>query len=326
MGDAKWLLFFHTLPAKPVAARMKVWRRLSKAGALHLKGSVYLLPFSGEHRELLSWLAQEIETLGGEVDFVTVERTAFLDGAALRARFNQARSLAYRALEPEVEALERTLSAPGTDQTIESIKKVAGQIKHLKDQHLELAGMDFFALPEGLELGRRLTALDEKVTALRATKQAASGKPARPSVALRRKEDYQGRLWVTRTKPFVDRMASAWLIRRYIDPSARFEFMPEGGPLPPDAVGFDLIGGEFSHLGPWCTFEVLMKAFGLKEKALARLARIVHVMDLHDGLYDAPQARGAQEILRGISLTAANDREALEKGMDVFEMLHASFT
>lgn len=326
MADHSWIIFFHTMPAKPVAARMKVWRRLSRAGALHLKGSVYLLPFSEEQRELLSWLAQEIETLGGEADFVTVERTAFLDGATLQALFNQARSQAWRALEPEVEALERALSAPRVNKTPEVIKKLAGQIKHLKDQHLDLAGMDFFALPEGAELGRRLTALEERLAALREAKKAAPGKPVRPTVVTRRREDYQGRLWVTRPKPFVDRMASAWLIRRFIDPAARFDFLPEGSPLPPGAVGFDMADGEFSHLGHWCTFEVLIKSFGLKGKALTPLARIVHVLDLHDGMYDAPQARGAEEILRGISRTAANDHEALEKGMAVFEMLHASLT
>lgn len=326
MANHGWLIFFHTMPAKPVAARMKVWRRLSRAGALHLKGSVYLLPFSEEHRELLSWLAQEIETLGGEADFVTVERTAFLDSSALAALFNQARSQAWRALEPEVEALERALSAPRANKTPEAVKKLVGQLKHLKDQHQDLEGMDFFALPEGSELGRRLTALEEKLAALREAKAATPGKPVRPTVVTRRREDYRGRLWVTRPKPFVDRMASAWLIRRFIDPAARFDFLPEGSPLPAGAVGFDMTDGEFSHLGHWCTFEVLIKTFGLKEKVLARLARIVHVLDLRDGMYDAPQARGAEEILRGISRTAANDQEALEKGMAVFEMLHASFT
>lgn len=326
MSDANWLIFFHTLPAKPVAARMRIWRRLSKSGALHLKGSVYLLPYSHERRELLAWLAQEIETLGGEADFVTVERTAAMDDRALRELFNQARSQAWRALEPEVESLERMLAAPGGQDGPEALRRLAGQLRHLKDQHQELAEADPFAVPMGTELGARLAALEEALAAQRAARTATPNKPARPAVAPRRRDDYQGRLWVTRPRPFVDRMASAWLIRRFIDPAARFDFATEGSPLPADAVGFDMVGGEFSHLGDWCTFEALIKAFGLKDKALARLARIVHVLDLRDGKYDAPQARGAEEILRGISRTAANDQEALEKGMAVFEMLHASFT
>jgi hypothetical protein len=326
MDSAKWLLFFHTLPAKPVAARMKVWRRLNKTGALHLKGSVYLLPHSDQHQELLTWLTQEIETLGGEADFVTVERTAALDAQALVALFQQARAQAYRALEPEVEALARTLASPRAQQSPDLRKKLASQLRRLRDQQQDLARIDFFAPAPGAELGRRLAALEEKLLSLQAPGQGKPGRPLRQTVTPRRNQDYQGRTWVTRPRPFVDRMASAWLIRRFIDAKARFAFPAEGAALPAGAVGFDLPGGEFSHLGDWCTFEVLVKAFGLKDKALARLARIVHELDLHDGKFNVPQARGAEEILRGISRTAKNDREALNKGMDVFEMLFASLT
>jgi hypothetical protein len=326
MTGTTWLILFHTLPAKPVAVRMRIWRRLSKAGALHFKGSVYLLPHSAENQELVSWMTQEIETLGGEADFVVVERTATMDQAALTALFKQTRIQAYRALEPQVEALERALSSPRGQDQGEALKKLASQLRHLKDQHQDLARMDFFAIAEGAALGQRLATLDDKLLSLKDQGQGRPGKLARPSLTPRHMQDYQGRIWVTRPRPFVDRMASAWLIRRFVDSQARFDFVAEGQPRPAGAVGFDMLGGEFSHLGDWCTFEVMVKAFGLKDKALARLAPIVHELDLHDGKFNVPQARGAEEILRGVSRTAQNDQEALEKGMAVFELLYASLT
>ncbi|MBI5523495.1 MAG: chromate resistance protein [Desulfarculus sp.] len=326
MGTHSWLLFFHTLPAKPVAARMKVWRRLARAGALHLKGSVYLLPHGEEHHELLTWLTQEIETLGGQADFVSVPRTATLASPDLVALFNQARGQAYRALQPEMEALQRALSAPPERLDQEALKRLAGQVRRLREQHRELSEVDFFGAAQGAELAQVLTSLEERLAALKTKGASESAKPVRPTVTSRRRQEYQGRLWVTRPRPFVDRMASAWLIRRFIDPQARFGFTAQDQPLPPGAVGFDRQGGEFSHLGDWCSFEVLIKAFGLKDKALRRLAGIVHEMDLRDGKFNAPQARGTEEILRGVLRTAQDDQEALEKGMNVLEMLYASLT
>ncbi|MBI4797164.1 MAG: chromate resistance protein [Desulfarculus sp.] len=229
-------------------------------------------------------------------------------------------------MQPETEALERELStSPGRlDQ--EALKRLAGQLRRLRDQHREVREVDFFGAAQGATLAQDLEALEERLTVLKAAGAGQTARPARPVVSARRRQDYQGRLWVTRPRPFVDRMASAWLIRRFIDPEARFGFTAQDQPLPPGAVGFDRPGGEFSHLGDWCTFEVLVKAFGLKDKALKRLAGIVHEMDLRDGKFNAPQARGAEEILRGALRTAQDDHQALEKGMAVFEMLHASLS
>lgn len=326
MDASRWLLFFHTLPAKPVAGRMRVWRRLARAGAVHLKGSAYLLPHSEEHHEFLTWLTQEVATLGGQADFVSVPRTATLDSPDLVTLFNQARGQAYRALQPEIEALERALSVPPARLDQQARKRLAGQLRRLRDQHREVAEVDFFGSGHGAALASGLENLEERLAKLRSPAAGQAARPAQTTVSPRRRQDYQGRLWVTRPRPFVDRMASAWLIRRFIDPAARFGFAAEGQPLPRGAVGFDRSGAEFSHLGDWCTFEVLVKAFGLKDKALVRLARIVHEMDLRDDKFNAPQARGTEEILRGVTRTAQDDQEALQKGMAVFELLHASLT
>ncbi|MCL4474895.1 MAG: chromate resistance protein, partial [Nitrospirae bacterium] len=139
---------------------------------------------------------------------------------------------------------------------------------------------------------------------------------------------YQGKIWVTRKKPFIDRMASAWLIKRFIDKSASFDFIDEKDAVAVgrDAIVFDLSDGEFTHKGDLCTFEVLLRSFSLKDKTLRKLGELVHVLDIKDEKYRIPEARGVEEILTGIRKRAVDDRDALEKGMTVFEMLYASKT
>jgi hypothetical protein len=135
-------------------------------------------------------------------------------------------------------------------------------------------------------------------------------------------------VWITRKKPFVDRMASAWLIRRFVDKNASFDFIDEKDA---EAVGkgsvvFDMRGGEFTHAGDMCTFQVIIKSFGLKDKTLKKIAEIVHDLDMKDEKYKATEAKGLEDILIGIRKTAKDDDDALEKGMAVFEMLYVSKT
>lgn len=327
MNQFNWLIFFYSLPSKPVAARMNVWRRLSKAGALHFKGSAYLLPGNDEHLETLTWLAQEIEDSGGMVDVVGVNRTQQMSDGDLRELFSRARSESYLSLAPDLESLERTIfqfdgpPAPGVN------KKLAGRIRKLKARHREIAEVDFFNSGTGSGLLERLHDLESRLASLNSKGAGANGQTGKSKIAFHQTSNYQSRYWVTRPRPFVDRMASAWLISRFIDPEAQFGFVSgkDQTDSSQESVGFDLPGGEFSHVGDKCSFEVLIRAFGLKGKALGNLAKIVHQLDLGDGKYDPPQAKGVEEILRGIQKSAKDDREALEKGMAVFEMLYASF-
>jgi len=142
----------------------------------------------------------------------------------------------------------------------------------------------------------------------------------------RRAADYQGKRWVTRKRPFIDRIASAWLIKGFIDKKAVFGFIDESEieGLDKDTIAFDMVGGEFTHVGDMSTFEVLLKSFGLKGKALGVVAEIVHQLDLQDEKYRNPAAEGLREILDGIRKTVKDDHEALEKGMSIFEMLYAA--
>jgi hypothetical protein len=139
------------------------------------------------------------------------------------------------------------------------------------------------------------------------------------------KADVQGRLWVTRPRPGVDRMASAWLIRHFVDPAARFGFAPDRAAVPDQAVPFDMFGVEFSHQGGGCTFETLCSVFAIDEPALSRIAAIVHDLDLKDGRFGAPECATVGAMIEGLQLAHQDDDELLERGMVLFDSLYRSF-
>ena len=186
----------------------------------------------------------------------------------------------------------------------------------------DVGKIDFFFSKGRKEMEKRLSAIASEIAGMT---RSEYGKQA-VEVVRREAADYQGKIWVTRKKPFIDRFASAWLIKRFIDKSATFGFIEdieiEG--LSKETVAYDMVGGEFTHVGDLSTFEVLIKSFGLKGKALGTMAEIVHQLDLQDEKYKNPAAEGLREILDGIRKTVKNDHEALGKGMSIFEMLYAS--
>lgn len=317
----RWLLFFYSVPAKPTANRMRVWRRLIKAGAAPLKGSVYVLPYTDEHHELLQWLVSEVSSMKGEAAFVKAAGIETMTDAEVAALFDRQKEEAYRALGKRLDDVQRRLNAVRVSSGSLNDKALSAALDKCTREFEEIKGTDFFSSGAGVETGKRITALAAELAEL-----SGGGTERSAGVAPRKAGDYRGRTWVTRKRPFVDRMASAWLVRRFIDKDAAFAFVEESeaGGLPPGPVTYDVRGGEFTHVGDLCTFEVLIKSFGLKDKALKSVAGLVHELDVKDARYGAPEARGVEEILAGIRKTAADDKDALEKGMAVFEMLYAS--
>lgn len=318
-----WLLFFYKIPAKPVSNRMMVWRKLLKSGAISLKGTVYILPFSNEHHEMLQWLVKEVTGLRGEAAMVAIEKVDTINDNEIIELFNQARESDYRSLAKSLEEIARKLDNVKKGGQGQSLKTLSGELAKTRKNFADLKRIDFFTSPGGVELQQKITRVQDELEALRAT----TTKPARPATIVPKAgSSYQKKVWVTRAGPFVDRMASAWLIKRFIDPAASFAFLPDSETvaLPSSAIGFDLFGGEFTHVGDLCTFEVLLKTFTLKEKALQQVARIVHDLDLKDAKYQAPEGAGLESILAGIRQTARNDHEALAQGMQIFELLYLS--
>jgi hypothetical protein len=303
---------------------MKIWRKLSQIGAVPFKGSVYVLPDNEDHHEYFQWLVSEVITRGGEGAFVRAERIESMEEKELRALFDQNRNKEYHPVETGIEALERRLGNFKKGGGTEPKKNLIEDFNRLIREFERVRKVDFFSSIKGASLEIRLKAIENEITSLSAREIK------RPEKLMHQKErkDYQRRTWVTRKRPYVDRIASAWLIRRFIDPKAVFKFIKEDETTNPGEgpVAFDIKNGEFSHQGDFCTFEVMIKVFGLKDKALKKMAQIVHEIDLKDEKYSAPEAKGIEELLNGIRKTVKADGEILEKGMALFEMLYASIT
>lgn len=309
LGGARWLLLVHQLPAKPAYARVKIWRRLKGLGAVTVKNSVYALPANAETQEDFAWLVKEIAELGGEA-FVC--EATLLDGIGdgeVQALFDAARDEDYG----EIAVAARALAGANATRT-----ELAVQVARLRRQLDEIAAIDFFGadgrepaegLVSGLEAG-----LKEEEDVVTLTEPPATPDPLR------------NRTWVTRLGVQVDRIASAWLIRRFIDPEARFKFVPGTGYTPePGELRFDMFEGEYTHRGERCTFEVLLAESGLDDPALGAVAEIIHDIDLKDGKYGRDEAAGIRTLISGIASAHNDDTERLRRGAAVFDDLYESF-
>ena len=317
----EWLLIFYSVSSHPVSNRMKIWRKLAKAGAVQLKGSVYILPATEEHEELFQWLIGEVKSMGGDGAFVRTAEVRTMSEAEIRKLFTAQAEQEYRKLAKPIDVLERKVQSIRKGSKGEEAKRLADQAAWLEKEFDEIVRHDFFSSAAGRDIRQRLQELETGLRDAGKKTQADS-----LSVVARNVQDFQGRTWSTRKSPFVDRMASAWLIRRFIDPNASFAFVEEreAASLSAGMIAFDVRGGEFTHVGDLCTFEVLVRSFGIKDKAVKRIAEIVHDLDVRDDKYGKPEATGVEDILSGIRKTAKSDADGLERGMAAFEMLYQS--
>ncbi|MBI5556098.1 MAG: chromate resistance protein [Deltaproteobacteria bacterium] len=319
----RWLLFFYSVPSKPVSNRMSVWRKLMKAGAVSLKGAVYILPFTPEHYEFLQWLVTEIKAMNGDAAVVSIEKVDTIKDSEIVDLFNQTRRSDYLAIRQDLDGLGRKLSNIKKGGQGQNLKGLSGQLDKIFKAFAEIQRIDFFLSAEGVQLRASLDLMHNELNQLSGTPKKTEKTAV---VSQKLASDYQGRVWATRKRPFVDRMACAWLIKHFIDKDAVFEFVDENkiDALPATTIVFDIYGGEFTHVGDLCTFEVLIKTFGFKDKALKLIAETVHDLDMKDAKYQAPEAMGVEHILAGIRKSASEDSVALALGMQVFEMLYVS--
>ena len=276
------------------------------------KQSVYLLPDNPESREDFEWLKVEIEGSGGEASVFSAEHVDAAAEAALIEEFRRARQTAYAELASELQRIHR---AGHTRHAPASRRRDLGRYRQ---RFAAIERIDFFG-----SAGR------DRVVSLLAELESASSDTGRKRKAQKSDEggsqDYTGRLWVTRPRPGVDRMASAWLIRRFIDAAARFGFLSDVKASPADAIPFDMFGAGFGHEGNRCTFETLQRRFDIKDPAVTRLAEIVHDLDLKDGKFGAPEAATVGATIEGLQLSCADDQQLLEHGRVMFEALYRSF-
>jgi hypothetical protein len=307
------LLLLVGVPPTPSSLRVRVWRRLRSLGAVPLKRSAYLLPDTPERYEDFQWLAQEIQREGGEATLVRVHQIENLDPDDVRRLFHEPRDKDYRQLAVRYRKLLQSLdrkSAPISTRVQEELGRLA------KDHH-RIRDIDFFDAPGGAEV-RRL----EEAIAMRTRRPETARREEWPALDLTR---LHGRRWVTRPRPHIDRIASAWLIKRFIDPEAQFLFAPPGE-FPKDAIPFDAPGVELSHQGEDCTFETVIKRARLRDRRLVRLAEIVHEADLRDGKYPHEEARGIDVAIRALLAALPDDQQVLAQGMTLCEGLYSTMS
>ena len=307
MPENKWLLLIHSIPPRPNYLRVKIGRRLQRLGAVAIKNSVYALPKNDETHEDLQWVAREIVEGEGEASIVEAH---FLDGlsdAQIEALFHAAREADYAALTEDAQRL-RAEFLKGT-----SITTDIGRVRKRLD---EVVAIDFFGA-NGREAAEALIAeLEESM-------EPSNREPSRE---VSRPEIIPGRTWVTRKGIKVDRMASAWLVRNFIDKQASFKFVPGQGYKPsPGELRFDMFEAEYTHEGDRCTFEVFVQRFALDDAALHQVAEIVHDIDLKDGKYGRPEAAGIDRLIAGLCAANLEDNARLVQGAAIFAGLYESF-
>jgi len=328
INKSGWLLIFYTVPSKPVNNRMKIWRKLANAGAVQIKGAVYILPYSEEHYEFFQWLISEVMVMGGEGAFVRVEHVETMKDHEVIDLFNKQRELEYKKIEKGLDEFERKLNSIKKGSKGFNTKTLLGQFNRYKKEYEGIRKRDFFSSKPGLMIENKLKDIPKGIKDLSGFYEKRPKIIPSTFIPLKNVKNYKRKIWVTRKNPFVDRMASAWLIKKFIDEKASFQFIDEKEVenLDKNMIAFDMRGGEFTHVGALCTFEVLLKAFGLKNKVLKKIAEIVHELDVKDEKFETSEAKGIEEILIGIRKTSKGNTDALEKGMAVFEMLYTSKT
>ena len=317
-GPDRWLLLIHQLPAKPAYLRVKVWRRLQALGAVTVKNAVYALPAGEQAQEDFEWLLKEISDGGGEGMICEARLVDGLSDEDVRNLFNRARSQDYAEVSKDAQALHTLLEK---DIAAAPAAEMRSRLLRLRADLERVVTMDFFGAngretAEGLLSGietklRKEDTVPETVQ----TPEPADGLGS-----------LKGRVWVTRKGVFVDRIASAWLIRRFIDPDAKFKFVPAKGYVPvPGELRFDMYDGEFTHEGDHCTFEVLTARAGLTDPALAAIGEIVHDIDLKDAKFARPEASGIASVIESIAAANKDDGRRLERGAAVLDDLYELF-
>jgi hypothetical protein len=314
--EPRWLLLIHQIPPQPNYLRVKIGRRLQALGAVAVKNSVYVLPRSEQALEDFQWVRREVVAGRGEA---TLCEARFLEGrsdAEIESLFTAAREADYSPLARDARGLERALAGPGKRRA-KGAEPARQALLRLRKRLSEVLAIDFFGSP-GRDIVEGLLA-EIEVRLRPAARDAAASPAPRPA-------DVRGRTWVTRRGIHVDRMASAWLIRRFIDPEARFEFVPGNEYAPRHGeLRFDMFQAEFTHDGDLCSFEVLVRHFRLAEPALRHLAEIVHDIDLKDGKFARPEALGLDRLVAGIAMRHEDDAARLTEAAAAFDSLYEYF-
>lgn len=294
-----WLLLLVRLPATHSAERVAIWRKLKRSGAIQIQTSTYVLPDDPRRYETFQWLTQHTRDAGGQATLVRAREIEGLPNERLVELFNAARAKEYAALREILRPLVVTdKRRPNLSSKLDRVRK----------QFREIRETDFFESPKARDLEIVLEKLEEV-------------QPRSKAQANLESRDFRGRVWLTRPRPEIDRVGSAWLIRKFIDPKAKFVFESK---RPPNrrVLTFDMLDGDFSHDGDDCTFETLIRRFGIQVKAARRIAEMIHDADLDDDKFQRNECIGIDRILKGWAKQGLADKEILRRGFECFDALY----
>jgi hypothetical protein len=293
-----WLLLLVRLPATHTAERVAIWRKLKKSGAIQIQTSTYVLPDEPARYEAFQWLTQHIRDAGGDATLVRAREIEGLANEKLIELFNSARAKEYAALREMIRSLVSRLKRSAT---------LHDKLERFRKQFREIRQTDFFNSPRAQDVEMLLRRMD-------GTQSANANLPAT------KQRQYRNKTWLTRPRPEIDRVGSAWLIRKFIDPKAKFTF---GAKTKASVISFDMLDGEFTHRGDDCTFETLMKSFQIQDKAAHKIGEMIHDADLDDEKFERDECIGIDRVLKGWAREGLPDQEILRRGLQCFDALYA---
>ena len=309
----RWLTLLTTLPPTPTRHRVGVWRKLQRMGAVRLRGAGWILPENPETTELFQWLVQEIHSVRGEATLLRVDRVEPITDKDIVGLFHKARAVEYHAVIEGCREILRHLDRYQTNHR-RGIPKLRTKLDAMKRELDRVQAIDYLKAPAG---ERARSVWETAAKRLR----AAESRPHAPSARRGGVLPARGSTWVTRPRPHIDRIASAWLIRRFHDPDAKFEFA-DAADAARKGTPFDVLGAEFGHHGDDCTFETLVKRFGIKDRRVKVIAEIVHEADLHDGKFTRNEAAGVDLAINGLVEAVPDDHDLLARGTALFDGLY----
>jgi hypothetical protein len=298
--STSWLLLLFSLPTNRNTERVAVWRRLKKMGAVQIKTSTYLLPDEPAQYEQFQWLAQQIRDYGGDSTLVRAQEIEGLTKEKVIAMFNDVRAKDYGELRKSLQAFIGRRKKTDAETA-------AAELERLMRQFREIREVDFFDSPRGHDVAMLL--------------RRAEGRSRTRQFAVLDAKQYQGKTWLTRPRPEIDRVGSAWLISKFIDRKPKFVFAPTADAVP-DAIPFDMLDAEFSHHGNYCTFETLTKRFAISDKSVAKIGEMIHDADLDDARFQRVEAVGIDRVLKGWAKEGLPDEEILRRGFECFDALY----
>ena len=301
MRATSWLLLLYSLPTRQKTERVAVWRRFKKIGAIQIKTSTYLLPDEPAQYEQFQWLAQQIRDYGGDSTLVRAKEIESLTKEKVITMFNDARSKDYAELRKSLQGFI------GRRKKMEA-ETTAAELERLTRQFREIREVDFFDSPRGHDVAMLL--------------RRAEGRSRARQLAVLDAKQYQGKTWLTRPRPEIDRVGSAWLISKFIDRKPKFVFAPSADAVP-NAIPFDMLDAEFSHHGNCCTFETLIRRFAISDKSIAKIGEMIHDADLDDARFQRVEAVGIDRVLKGWAKQELPDEEILRRGFECFDALYA---